>query len=78
MEPSDDLDALLHAWARTVRIDDDEAASIRRSIVRTPAVPRSPSPTWWRDFGVQIGDVVARANRAGWLVTPPGIVSRAA
>lgn len=74
MEPSDDLDTLLSAWARTVRIDDAEATVIRRSITRTPA---APSPTWWRDFGAQIGDVVARANRAGRLVSPPGALSRA-
>ncbi|MGH3094972.1 MAG: hypothetical protein ACRDMV_03100 [Streptosporangiales bacterium] len=64
MGTSDDLDALLSAWARTVRIDDAEAAAVRQSITRTPT---APSPTWWRDFGTQIGNVVVRASSAGRL-----------
>lgn len=75
MEPADDLDALLRAWARTVRIDDAEATAVRQSITRTHG---APSLTWWPDFGTHIGDVMVRANHAGRLRFRPGALPCAA
>ena len=67
-----DLDAMLGTWAASVRLTDAEAARIRQAVVResasdaVPTVTATPlAPSWWKDFSLQVSDVMVDAGRAG-------------
>ncbi len=57
------LDTVLTGWAQSVRLADDEADRMRRSIVARPGQPAGLPLDWWRTQAFQLANVVVQAHR---------------
>lgn len=62
---SADLDRLLEAWARDVRLPLAEVDGISRQILAesAPPAPAGLPTSWWRTFAFQMAEVVVETSR---------------
>lgn len=64
-----EIDTLLGDWARSVRLADEDAEAMRRSIVARHDQPAGLPRGWWRTQGMQLANVFVSAHRQSVVAT---------